>query len=71
MASNLIFSEKILNGKITKKIIFNSIQKTVQANFGENAHKSFDYTKGIIYDRKPELVFDKYKAAREFGKITI
>ena len=37
-ASNLIFSEKILNGKITKKIIFNSIQKTVQANFGENAH---------------------------------
>lgn len=38
LASNLIFSEKILNGKITKKIIFNSIQKTVQANFGENAH---------------------------------
>ena len=37
-ASNLIFSEKILNGKITKKIIFNSIQKTVQANFGDNAH---------------------------------
>lgn len=37
-AANLIFSEKILNGKITKKIIFNSIQKTVQANFGENAY---------------------------------
>lgn len=33
--------------------------------------KSFDYTKDLIYALKSELVFDKYKAAREFGKITI
>lgn len=37
-AANLIFSAKILNGRITKKLIFKSIQKTVQANFGENAY---------------------------------
>ena len=82
-ASNLIFSEKILNGKITKKIIFNSIQKTVQANFGENDQKKKtentwddliipEQDKQIIIDickqqKIKNIVFEKWKLEKRIN----
>ena len=63
-ASNLIFSEKIMNKNFGKDSIFKCIQSTVQSNFGEMAQiikNSNNWDDLIIPDNDKQMIIDVCK----------